>query len=182
MRTLFILSTAVLCTACAPRSEVGTTTRPETVRVVDSSGAGATLTVTTQTRASAINVPATVEQVWRVLPAVYEELGLPVRQMNSSTHVIGNPGFSARRQIGRVPLTRYFDCGRTQDRPSAETYELQISVLTQVQRGESEGSILSTSLQATARPVNFPTGAVQCTSTGALEARLAEAVRTHTRG
>jgi hypothetical protein len=130
MRTVAVLSILAL-SACASSS--GSTATPggtQTVRVRDAGGGSTQITPTVVHRASSAAVTAPVDDVWRVLPAAYEAVGNPLGHVNTQERTIGNPGFQARRMLGRTPLSRYFDCGRTQDRPSAETYELHISATT----------------------------------------------------
>jgi hypothetical protein len=173
MRGIVILSLLAL-SACATTSNAPA--RTETVRVVDGAGGVHQLAVTTHNRSHAATLDHSLDQVWRALPAVYDKLAIPVTQISTTNRVVGNTGFSVRRQLGGVPLTRYFDCGRTQDRPSAETYEIQLSALTTVQPKDS-GSTVQTTIQATARPVNFAGSPVNCSSTGALETRIVELLK-----
>jgi hypothetical protein len=180
MRTVTLLSILALSACASSSGTTGTPGGTQTVRVRDAGGGATQITTTVVHRASTATVAAPVDDVWRVLPAVYEAAGIPLGQVNTQARTIGNPGFQARRVLGRTSLSRYFDCGRTQDRPSAETYELHISATTQLQPGADGTTTVRTTLQTTARPVNFATGVVQCTSTGSLEARLVELIRERT--
>jgi hypothetical protein len=174
VRTLAALSLLALA-ACA--ASQGPPARVETVRVVDGTGGVTQLSVTHINRASAVTLDLSADQLWRALPAVYDKLAIPVTQLNQTNRVIGNPAFKARRQLGGTSLTRYFDCGRTQDRPSAETYEISIAALTSVQPKENGTATVQTTLQATARPVTFSGGSVQCSSTGGMESRIVELLK-----
>jgi hypothetical protein len=175
MRRLIVASVIALGACASSGRSGGAPSGVQTVRVVDGGGQVTALSTTVVQRSGIANVPHSVDDVWRALPRVYEAVGIPISQVNAGTRTIGNPGLTARRQLGGVPIPRYFDCGRTQDRPSAETYELQISVLSQV-KGNAADATVTTTVHATARPLNFATGAVRCSSTGALETRISRAL------
>jgi hypothetical protein len=116
---------------------------------------------------------SSAEDVWRVLHAVFETVGIPVTERNSTNRVIGNPGHKVRRQMAGVRLGQYVDCGRMQGVPSADTYELTLSVLTRVVPAEGRTS----TLQAIGQPVNFASSSVNCSTTRRLEARIVELVK-----
>jgi hypothetical protein len=174
---LFSMLTLAACASSGPQTS---TTQMQTARVTDAGGGSLAVTNMVTTRANVHAMTHSAEEVFRVLPEIFQELDLPVNEMNRDTRTIGHTGFTARRQLGRTLASRYLDCGRTQDRPSAETYELLISLTTRVQPTDGGTSTLQTTMHATARPVNFPSGVVNCTSTGGLEARIAEMVRSRT--
>jgi hypothetical protein len=117
-------------------------------------------------------VPHSIERIWGTLPAVYDSLQIPVTDRNEEEHRIGNQSLRARGRLGGVLLSRYFNCGNSQGGPNAETYQLQISVLTFAKAQAPGATALATTLQATARPVTLSGEAVQCSSTGALESRI----------
>lgn len=180
MRSLVMLS-LIAFSACAS-SGTGASARPETVRIVGGTGGVTQLSTVAEDRPNITRFHAPPDHVWRALPGIYEAIAIPVGQSDAATHTIGNPSFRMRRQLGNVPLSRYFDCGRTQGGPSADSYELHLSVLTQVQQGEGAGSIVSTSIQAMAKPVSFAGDFVRCSSKGALEARIVELLKARVQG
>ncbi len=176
MRGTVTLSIVVLSGCASSGSARGTPTSDETVRIV---GARETIELRTSATltASLDTVLAPVDQVWRALPAAYEALAIPVTDLDSATHVIANSGITVRRQLGKVPLTRYLDCGDSQGAPSAETYEIHLSVLTRVQPAAAGTSIVATTVQATGRPVTLSGTYIRCSSTRQLESRLVNALR-----
>lgn len=159
--------------ASSPRSAPPVDHATETVRV---SGVGvqpgATLSTVSSVTPGVAKVLAPIDRVWSVLPAVYDSLGIPVDRLDQARHIIGNTGFKLRRRLGGVSLTRYLDCGSAQGGPSAETYEVTLSVLTELQPIEA-GTSAATVVQATARPVTFAGEPTGCTSKGPLEQRIA---------
>lgn len=164
----------LLLAACAGS---GGTASPEpgreSVRIVDNGGA---VQMTTYHNEGWVTheLPAAVAAVWSVLPAVYDSLGIPITTRDVARHTIGNGGLRARGRLGKVALQRYLDCGSTQGGPNAETYEIHFVISTQVLPGANDGSRLSNSVEAEARPVNFASDWVRCTSKSTLEKAMAE--------
>jgi len=117
-----------------------------------------------------------VARVWAVLPSVHDSLSIPLTDLDASKHVIGNSGMKVYKTLGKTSLARYLDCGKTQGFPSAETYEIQLSVMTQVSP-DGDGTTIATLLEAAGRPIQFSGGFTKCTSTGELESRLADLTR-----
>lgn len=170
----------VALTGCASSSAVpGRPTSDESIRIVGP-GRAIELRTSPTSPASVDTLFAPLDQVWRALPAAYEAIAIPVTDLDSANHVIANSGLKVRRRLGNVPLTRYLDCGDTQGAPSAETYEIHLSVLTHVQAAGAWGSIVATTVEAMGRPVTFSGAAVRCSSTRALESRLADILRNAT--
>jgi len=116
-----------------------------------------------------------LEQVWRVLPAVFDSLGIPITDVDAPQHVIGSSGFKARKRLKNVPLSKFVDCGSTQGFPSADDYDLKISVLTQVEPDASGGTSIATQVEAEGRPPAFSGAYSRCHSTGQLEAAISSA-------
>src|SRR5690349_16319289 len=48
-----------------------------------------------------------LQQVWRVLPAVFDSLGIPITDVDPAQHVIGSSGFKARNRLKNVPLSKF---------------------------------------------------------------------------
>ena len=71
---------------------------------------------------------------------------------------------------------RLIDCGTTQGGPSAETYDIRLTVTTRVSAVEG-GTSLSTTVEPMGKPVAFSGEYIRCSSTGVLESRLADAVK-----
>ena len=117
---------------------------------------------------------APVDALWKVLPAVYDSLGIEITRRDPASHTLGNDGLRLRRRLGKVPLQRYLDCGSSQGGPNAESYDVHLTVRTRLQPGAAGHSRLSTTVQAQARPINFAGDWVRCTSKNQLEQRIAE--------
>jgi hypothetical protein len=158
------------CSAAGNQPEV--TARPETVRVVGGTGAMTSVGTTTSDHAVNTTVKAPPARVWQLLPIVFDSLAIDIAYLDQQTRVIGNRDLKVRGKLGKVPLRRYVDCGSAQGAPSADTYEVSLSVMTQVQPADSASTNVSTLVQAVARPVNFAGDYVRCLSLRNLEADL----------
>ncbi len=182
-RALTALVVSTFAAGCAGTG--GGTTPPvptptvQTERVVTSSGGGG-LAVTTANLDNNVKLlsTGTPAQVWSVLPQVYEELGIPLTVKNDAQRLIGNEGWRTRRSIGRVPMQRYLDCGRSGTIENAETYQINLSIMTSVTANPGGGSVVATILTATGRnPVTSSTQEVRCASQGDLEIRIRDMVQ-----
>jgi hypothetical protein len=147
----------------------------QTLGVVSPSGT-INMTVPGADRSNTQSVPFTVDAVWHVLPAAYDSLGIPVRTLDQVQHTIGNDGFSVRRRLKSTPLSRFIDCGSTQLGPSADDYDVRLSVLTQLRAVEGKTAV-TTTLVAAARPANYAQDYSSCSSRGALEKLIIDAVQ-----
>lgn len=157
------------------------TTAPtiQTERVVTSSGGGG-LAVTSANLDNNIRLlsTGTVAQVWSVLPSIYQDLNIPLTVKDDARKVIGNEGWRTRRSIGRVPMQRYLDCGRSGTIENAETYQISMTIVTTVTPNAGGGSVVGTILSATGRnPITSSTQEVRCVSTGDLEIRIRDMVQ-----
>lgn len=173
MRALIVLSFATFG-GCA--SSTGGTPTPdrETVRVA---GAG-NLRMAALDQATDTKISFPIGKVWHALPAVYEQLGIPITQADEPAHTIANGGLKIRRQLGTTPLSRYIDCGTTQIGENADSYDVYLTITSHVDEEPTSGlSILRITFEAMARPVAFSRDYSRCSSKGELEKRLADAVK-----
>lgn len=170
---------AAACSGATPSTDPVPTATTRTERVVTSSG-GSGIAVTTANLDNNVRLlsTGTVAQVWSVLPQVYEELGIPLTIKNDQQRVIGNEGWRTRRSIARVPMQRYLDCGRSGTIENAETYNINMSILTTVTANAGGGSVVGTTIVATGRnPITSSSQEVRCASQGDLEIRIRDMVQ-----
>ena len=175
MRLLPALSLVVI-TACASSGSSSSTTATRPTQDVRIEGAGTLTTVASGPATSTSTLPFAIDQVWRVLPAVYDSLGIPVTTVDAATHTIGNDGLKVRFRLGKVALSRYLDCGNTQIGASADSYEVYLTVHTRLRPGEGASTAAETALEASARSVQFAQSATRCSSKSALEPKVGELV------
>lgn len=170
----FAAASAVLLSACATGSQSPSVApqMDQTVRVVAATGsAGSTMAIAQTDNPSQRTVAATAAQVWSALPAVYDSLGLPITDRNAEARSIGTSSFKLRRRLGNVPLSRYLDCGDTQGSPSANSYEVVLTVATRLAPA-GDSTTVATTVDALARPIFVSGEYVNCGSTRALEKRF----------
>ena len=121
-------------------------------------------------------VPFDLNTVWRALPVVFDSLGITISEVDATHHVIGSPGFKAHKRLRNVALSKLIDCGSTQGFPSADEYDVNLSVLTQVEVGKAGSTSVATKVDAAARPMAFPGAYTKCSTKGLLETSIVEAV------
>lgn len=169
MRRLAVLMLAVVLSGCASTPGSAISARDKTVRVSDG---GSTLRVQPSDPMAITNVPYTVDAVWNVMASVFDSLGIAIGTLDPDKHVIGNTELKVHGKLGPVSLSRYIDCGQTQGFPSAETYDVHLSVLTQVTPGKSNTATIATLVEAVARPAQFKGDYTRCETKGEIEARI----------
>jgi len=115
-----------------------------------------------------------LDRVWRALPSVFDSLGIPTNELDPVHHIMGNSGFKVHKRLGKVALSKYIDCGSTQGFPSADEYDVSLSVLSQVETDKSGQTSIATKVAATGRPMAFAAEYTQCTTKGLLESTIAD--------
>jgi hypothetical protein len=132
------------------------------------------------TRATVIagvaNLGAPVDKVWGTLAPVYEALAIPLTIADPATHTIGNQGMRAHHRLGDVRLSEYLNCGDSQGGQSADTYEVNMSVVTALTTNASGGTTITTTVDAMAKPGSFSAEFSRCATTGRLESRIVQLV------
>src|SRR5688572_13230823 len=170
-----VVATASACSA----TRTDPTPPPPAATTRIETGSGQTVTLPTGAEAVAARsvIAAPVAAVWSALPAAYEALGIRVELVNSTSLRMGNESFRARRRIGELPMVRLLSCGGTIGAPNAETFDITLYVVSQLTTGASSGTTLATVVQGVGKSPNFGGNEVSCTSTGAIERRIEEGVR-----
>lgn len=164
----------VLVSACAS-SHAAPTARPSTQTVASAGNSAISMSV-------APNVDVThlawsADAVWRILPSVFDSVGIPVVTIDQARKTIGNSGWKTRARLGKAPLSRYLDCGNTQIGPNADSYDVLLSVLTTVTPEGANGAAITTIVEAQAKPVTYNQAYSRCSSKGGIEIRIAELVK-----
>ena len=161
------------CATAHPESSRPTT---DSVRVIAESGLNIRMAASDGASTTEIAYPP--DRVWEVLKAVYDSLSIPVGTIDPARKVLGNTGFKAHQRLGKTSLGRYIDCGKTQGFPSADSYDIYLSITTHVQPGKNGGtSTLSTRVEAAGRPMAFSGEYSKCSTLGTLEQAITDAVR-----
>jgi hypothetical protein len=172
MRRLALAGIAALF-GCASSNTAPGSASTETARVIGATSEGGMQAISVGAPiAGASTVTASVEKLWNAVPAVYDSLGIPPGMVEPASHMYGNRGLQIRRQLGTVRLSRYIDCGSAQARPSADFYDVNLSVVTQLQPVDSANTKVVTTVDAMARPVAFTGEYIRCATTGGIESRI----------
>ena len=177
MRRLMLVTAAVCSmTACASSSSSSTTPARPAVQTV-SGGAAGSMTIASSTSSDVVKLAHTPDAVWRIMPSVYDSLGVTVSTIDQSRKSIGNPGYKIRQKLGKAPLSRYIDCGTAQIGPSADSYDVMLSVMSTVTPDGAQGAVLTTVVEAQAKPVTYNQAYSRCSSKGTIEKRISELVQ-----
>jgi hypothetical protein len=177
MRRVTVISCVALLGCASSGTTTGGATPQESVRI--SGGVGlptTTLDTHPTTAASTTTVGFPLDRVWGALRVAYDSLAIPVSTADPASHTMGNSSLRIRRRLGTVAMSKYVNCGNVQGGPSADSYELVLSVVTRAEPADQGMTRLVTSVDAQGRPVTISAEYMRCTSTGGLEKRIAELV------
>jgi len=178
MRRITVISCATLL-GCASSSATTGGSPLESIRISGGAGLPTTTVDTHPTNAASTTlVGFSLDRVWVALRVAYDSLAIPVATVDAASHTIGNGSLRIRRKLGNVAMSKYVNCGNTQGGPSADTYELVLSVVTRAEPAESGMTRLVTSVDAQGRPLTISSEYARCMSTGGIETRLAQIVTT----
>lgn len=122
-------------------------------------------------------VPLPREKALAGLRAAYDSAGLPVRGEDAGEGTLSTGHFTVNGRLKNVRLSRLLSCGTQRGMENADSYEVVMVVASQVTAlGEGQSSV-STSVQGSAAPRGTGgSNRITCSSTGQLEARLAQLV------
>ena len=104
-------------------------------------------------------------------------VNITLDNLDETRRVVGHSGMKLHRTLGKTLLTKIIDCGSTQGFPSADSYEIQFSIFTQLSNGDNGTTRLATTVTAVGRPMAFAGEYVRCSTKGALESTIADAIR-----
>ncbi len=161
-----------LTSACASGPRASPPTQPAPLGGLASLGA---IDVSSDATVVENTVPAAPEEVWLALPLVFEALEIEPVVVDTEALVMGNPEFTPRAIEGRR-LSTYMDCGRGLAGPNADRYLVTVQWMVWLEGGPGGSTVVTTLLDAYARPRDTGGTAVHCVSRGALERRLAELI------
>jgi hypothetical protein len=181
-RSRVLLALLLVSTGCASRPASSTPDVIQTLRPVDTGASGlqgSSLRSVTEDFVRTAAVEATPDEVWRVLPAVYEEFKLPVGTLVTAERRIASANARFRERVAGERAARIVSCGTASDgREAADSYELTLDIVTVATPLEGGRTDVKSVVSGMAKPVFTNGEAVRCASTGRLEERIATAVRT----
>ena len=119
-------------------------------------------------------LPNSAPDVWRTLPRVYADLGIPIQSLDSA-HQILIGVVSAKRTFANAPLSTLLDCGSSVMGPNANSYNVRLHFQNQVDSTDTAQTTLRTLVTATAASDGGVT--VRCASSGQVERLIANRVK-----
>lgn len=113
---------------------------------------------------------------WTALPSVLAQFDVPVDTLHAASHTAGNISLRVRRSLGKTRLSRVLDCGTSAGVVRADTYTIDLSVVSQLRPADDGGTLVFTQVEGTGRAEGTGSIRIRCGSTGYLEKAIAEAL------
>lgn len=117
-----------------------------------------------------------IADAWTRLAKAYSDLGVPLTRVTPEIHVLGNEGMKRSHTLGNTRLSSLLECGIGGGGANADTYSINMSVVSKLQALSDSTTEIATFVQATAAPMSFGNAPVVCTTTGWLEGKISAAV------
>ena len=161
--------------AAACSSAVTPTQRTETTYIP-----GGQFSMTADNGSMSAVIGAPIQAVWRSLPVAFDSVGVPLSLIDPKTHVMGNEGFKIRQKLGKERLSNYFECGTTQVGPNADSYELLVTVVSNLEplKGDSLRTRVTITASSAAKPLQFRQDYSRCSTKLVLERRMLDVLAT----
>jgi hypothetical protein len=181
MKRLVVVAAAALLAGCATGGNAPADTIRSSVSVSGTDGAPTrTIESYSDVGSTSHRIRATPEKVWEVLPTVYQGLGITVGTSLPDYKTIGNSKLELNRTLGGQPLSSFVSCGYAPTgAPLADSYRVNMAVVTTVAPAPDGGAQVQTRVQASATNRAVSGASVNCATTGRLEGLIAERARNH---
>lgn len=161
------------CTQATAASSVHTENAVAVTAPTPSGHQTQTIRYETDVNAASTPIDMPPDAAWHRVYLAYATLKIPVTTIDSIHGVIGARGARVRNTLANERLSNWFDCGMTAvGSQRADSYALFVTVVTEVGPA-ANGSTARTIVTATAEANDSPSGAIQCSSKGWLEQKLA---------
>lgn len=175
VRRCAIMASLLVLAGCASgtgirRADSGTTA------IVGEAGPGMVVETFTPVETTEHVVAATEPEIWPLLPAVFDDLGIEVTEVKEAQFILGNPRFRPRRIDGER-LSTFLECGRDHGGAYADQHEVWVTVMVQLLRAPDGRTRVTALVNGSAQPRNVTGNALPCDSKLTLEARIAELIR-----
>ena len=163
---------------CAPsQPQIQATTAPPRPTRVETDAGTTEIALNTSAGADEAIVAGSPDVLWPILVKTYQDMAIPITALDVGTKMIGNTNLAVSRKLAGMPLSTWLDCGRTAVRaPIADQYAVNIAITTQLRPTAAGSSQVRTVVQGRAKSPFSNDPAVQCSSTGKLERRIATAL------
>jgi hypothetical protein len=175
MRTLVVLSVGVVVGCASPGTGAVVSAPAPDVRMSTPQGTQVLSVGVTVVRGVA-DLPYPIEKVWSAMAPAYDSLAIPLTVLDAASHTIGNEGLKAHRRIGNTRIAEYLNCGNGEGGPSADIYDISLSVISRLQPNSAGGTTITTTVDGVAKPASYSGDYIKCTTTSGLEQRLVKIV------
>lgn len=175
-----LLVALVLAAGCASASQpdVATRSRPA-INEVSTPTNTLTLQTSRTITYTSESLAASPEDVFRLLPQVYGDLGLPITRIDPSGRLVA--GINQRvRRVGGKNMSRFFNCGGAYGN-AASRDDVFVTARTQILPAPNGGTEARTEVDAQSKSSTSNTRA-QCGSTGELEKLIGATLRERVAG
>ncbi len=127
-------------------------------------------------------IPASPAAAWVALQTAYEEMGIPVEEMNADRMILGNPKLVRSRRLNGKRMSTYLDCGQGPAGTNADTHRIEMRIRSSIISVEG-GIQVNSYVEALARSMDGTSNnRVRCASTFRLEQEIAGLVRLFAEG
>lgn len=127
---------------------------------------------------ASLDVPAAREEAWPALLRTFEELEIPLREVDGATYTVRNSRWVVSRRVGGQRLSTFLDCGRNASGYNADTYRLRLEIASRVVAQGAGRSRVETQIQGIGQNMEGTSNSrVTCTSNHQLEYAIAQRVR-----
>jgi hypothetical protein len=139
-----------------------------------------TTSVLLDTLQQKFDVKASPEKVYEAVLQTFPELGIPTGRTDGKAGIIGSERFERNRSLAGAPMSRWFYCGDGPAGPNANSYRLEIAVVAWISPAEG-GTTVGIATIASGRDIaGTSRRSLPCTTTGALETKLIDKVKSRT--
>ncbi len=168
------LAACLLLGACATASSssVVTAGTPSTLRIDSQGGTKEVNIGMAAPVALSDNLVMPPDVAWTRLPQAFAAAGLEGAVPIEADRTLSAGPRRISRRLGGQRLSRYLNCGQSLSAPNADTHSVMLTVSSRVVPNGA-ATRLETLVQATATPQVSGGAMVACSSTGALENRIA---------
>jgi hypothetical protein len=120
------------------------------------------------------------QQVFAAVIAAYSDLKIPIQIRDSLGGLVGNLRLIERGTFARDRMSRWFECGSGLSGPYADTYRINIAIVTFIDVLTPKRTRIRTAIAASGKNIEGTSSeAVRCASSGDLEARITSLITGH---
>lgn len=178
-----MLLTAILA-ACAPvGSQTVVPVRTEETVAVSMPDGTAEVRITRDRFIARAELTGAREDLFRVLPGVFAEIGLPAPALDRTRWLATIQNQTVSGPLARQRLSHYLDCGRGIAGENADSRRVRLTVVTTLERIDAERTAVLTRVDATAHSMDGASAApMPCSSRGPLETLIARGLQLRVAG